>query len=103
MFVMIAAAVACNAAALLSQLAAATGGAAQWKAVGEVSATGTLSSSGFQGTAQLHDDVRSGRYASTSVLPVAGTTIQVFDGNNMWVRDISGGVHAYDSWYPRAG
>jgi PDZ domain-containing protein/aspartyl protease len=102
MFAVIAAAVACHAAALLAQVAAATGGAAQWKSVGEISARGALSSSGFHGVAELHDDVRGGRYASRSTLPVVGTTIQVYDGTNVWVRDISGGIHAYDSWYPRA-
>jgi hypothetical protein len=102
MFAIIAAVAACNAAALLAQVAAATGGAAQWKSIGEISARGTLASSGFSGTAELHDDVRAGRYASTSVLPVKGTTVEVYDGNAVWARDISGGVHAYDSWYPRA-
>lgn len=99
MFAIIAAAVACNAAALLAQVAAATGGA-HWKAVGEISATGVLASSGFRGVAELHDDVRDGRYATRSTLPVKGTTIEVYDGRKHWVRDISGGVHAYDAWYP---
>ena len=100
MFATIAAAVVCNAAALLAQVAAATGGA-HWRAVAEISATGSLASSGFRGAAQLHDDVRDGRYATRFTLPVVGTTVEVYDGRKRWVRDISGGVHAYDSWYPR--
>jgi hypothetical protein len=101
MLALVAAAVACNAAALLAQVGAATGGAA-WRAAAEISATGILTSSGFRGVSELHDDVRDGRYAARSTLPVKGTTIEVYDGSKHWVRDISGGVHAYDSWYPRA-
>src|ERR1700678_333600 len=96
-----AAALSCNPSALFAQVAAATGGAA-WKTVGEVSAVGNLASSGLHGTASFNEDVRFGRYANRSVLPVAGTTIEVYDGRADWARDISGGVHAYDSWYPHA-
>lgn len=101
MFAIIAAAVACNAAALLAHVATATGGAA-WKTVAEISASGRLASSGFHGAAELYDDLHGGRYAMRSALPVKGTTVEVYDGHRVWVRDISGGVHAYDSWYPRA-
>lgn len=101
MFAIIVAAVACNAAALLAHVATATGGGA-WKPVGEIAASGRLASSGFHGVAEVHDDVRGGRYAMRSTLSVEGTTTEVYDGRRVWVRDISGGVHAYDSWYPRA-
>ncbi|MGC2362642.1 MAG: aspartyl protease family protein [Candidatus Cybelea sp.] len=92
---------ACNAVALFAQVAAATGGSA-WNRVGEITASGALFSSGLRGTAQLSDEIRDGRYARLSALPVKGSTAEVYDGQNLWVRDISGGVHPYDSWYPRA-
>jgi hypothetical protein len=95
------AAFACNVGALLSQVALATGGSA-WKPVGEVAASGSLRSAGLHGTAQLREDVRSGRYTIRRTLPVAGTTIETYDGKTVWARDISGGVHPYDAWYPRA-
>ena len=92
---------ACNAAALFAQVAAVTGGAA-WNRVGEITASGTLVSSGLRGTAELRDDIRDGRYARWSTLPVKGSEGDVYDGHSVWARDISGGVHPYDSWYPRA-
>jgi hypothetical protein len=92
---------ACNAAALFAQVAAATGGAA-WNRVGEITASGRLLSSGLRGTAERRDDVREGRYARWSTLPVKGSQAEVYDGQSLWARDISAGVHAYDSWYPRA-
>ncbi|MGC9992203.1 MAG: aspartyl protease family protein [Candidatus Cybelea sp.] len=92
---------ACNAAALFAQVAAATGGAA-WSRVGEISASGALTSSGLHGVAELRDDVRDGRYARWSSLAVKGTEAEVYDGQTVWARDISGGVHPYDSWYPRS-
>lgn len=91
--------IACSAALLFAQLAAATGGS--WKNIGEISAVGTLTSSGLHGSAVLHDDLRSGRYAQRSTLPVKGTSAEVYDGHTLWSLDISGGVHPYDSWYPR--
>jgi PDZ domain/Aspartyl protease len=92
---------ACSASAVLAQVAAATGGAS-WKGASEVVASGRLTSSGLQGTALTYDDPRDGRYALRFRLPVKGTSVQVYDGHTVWARDISGGVHAYDSWYPRA-
>jgi hypothetical protein len=92
---------ACNAAALFAQVAAATGGAA-WNRVGEITASASLASSGLRGTAEFSDEIRDGRYARWSTLPVKGSEAQVYDGQSLWARDISGGVHPYDSWYPRA-
>jgi hypothetical protein len=92
---------ACSAASVLAQVAAATGGAS-WRSAGEIAASGRLTSSGLYGDAQLYDDLREGRYASRFRLPVKGTSIQVYDGRTVWARDISGGVHPYDAWYPRA-
>lgn len=92
---------ACSASAVLTQVAQATGGVS-WRGVSEIAASGQLTSSGLQGSAQLYDDVRGGRYAIRTALPVKGTRIEVYDGRTVWVRDISGGVHPYDSWYPRA-
>jgi PDZ domain/Aspartyl protease len=92
---------ACSASAVLAQVAVATGDAS-WKGVSEVGASGRLSSSGLHGTAQMYDDLRDGRYALRFRLPVKGTSAQVYDGRTVWARDISGGVHPYDSWYPRA-
>lgn len=91
----------CNAAAILAQLSAATGGPS-WKKVGELFASGRLTSSGLHGTAERDDDLRRGRYARRSVLSVAGQSAEVYDGQIVWSRDISGGVHPYDAWYPRA-
>jgi PDZ domain/Aspartyl protease len=96
-----AATISCNPAALFGQVASATGGAA-WKSAGEVSAVGKLRSSGLNGTAAFHNDMRSGRYTNRQTLSVAGETFEVYDGRTDWVRDISGGVHAYDAWFPRA-
>jgi PDZ domain/Aspartyl protease len=92
---------ACSAAAVLGQVAAATGGAS-WKRVSEVVASGRLTSSGLHGIAQTYDDLRDGRFALHFRLPVKGTSAEVYDGHTVWARDISGGVHPYDSWYPRA-
>src|SRR5579863_1153304 len=92
---------ACNAAVLLAQVAAATGGAA-WNRVGEITASGALTSSGLHGVAELRDDVRDGRYARRSTFPVKGSEAEVYDGHTVWARDISGGVHPYDSWYARS-
>jgi hypothetical protein len=92
---------ACNAAALFAQVAATTGGPA-WNRVGEITASGALVSSGLRGTAEIRDEVRDGRYARWSTLPVKGSKAEVYDGRSLWARDISGGVHPYDSWYPRA-
>jgi hypothetical protein len=93
--------IACNAAALFSQVAAATGGVA-WNRAGEVAAAGQLTSSGLHGVTELRDDLRNGRYARRSSLAVKGSEAEVYDGQTVWARDISGGVHPYDSWYPRA-
>ena len=85
----------------MMQLAGASGGTA-WNAVAQVSATGRLTSSGLRGTAELDSDVRDGRYAARYSLPVEGTSAEVYDGRTVWSHDISGGVHPYDAWYPRA-
>ncbi len=92
---------ACSAAAVLGQVAAATGGAS-WTGVSEVVASGRLTSSGLYGTAQTYDDLHDGRFALRFRLPVKGTSARVYDGHTVWARDVSGGVHPYDSWYPRA-
>jgi hypothetical protein len=92
---------ACSAATVLAQVAAATGGAA-WTGVSEVVASGRLISSGLRGSASLYDDLRDGRYARRFRLPVKGTSAEVYDGRTVWAADISGGVHPYDAWYPRA-
>jgi len=91
----------CNAPALLAQARAAAGGAA-WNRVGELAALGTVTSSGLRGRAELRYDLRRGRYSTRIALPVAGTTLEVYDAKTVWSRDISGGVHPYDSWYPRS-
>ncbi|HEY1867478.1 MAG TPA: hypothetical protein VGG70_04220, partial [Candidatus Cybelea sp.] len=85
----------------MTQLAAASGGRA-WNSVAEVSATGRVTSAGLRGAAQLDSDVRDGRYAARFRLPVEGKSAEVYDGRTVWSRDISGGVHPYDAWYPRA-
>jgi hypothetical protein len=92
---------ACNAAALFTQVAAATGGSA-WSRAGEITASGQLTSSGLHGVIEIRDDLRDGRYARRSTLPVKGSEAEVYDGQTVWARDISGGVHPYDSWYPRS-
>jgi hypothetical protein len=92
---------ACSAAALLMQVAAATGGAS-WKTAGEIGASGRLMSSGLRGAVELRDDVRTGRYAIRKMLPVLGASATIYDGKTVWAQDISGGVHPYDAWYPRA-
>jgi len=91
----------CNAPALLAQTRIATGGAA-WQRVDELAAFGNVTSSGLRGSAELRYDLRRGRYSIGISLPVAGTQLEVYDGRTVWSRDISGGVHPYDSWYPRA-
>jgi len=85
----------------LAQLAAATGGTG-WNRAGEITAWGRLTSSGLRGEARLSYDLRTGRYSKRFVLPVAGESAEVYDGKTVWSRDISGGVHPYDAWYPRA-
>jgi hypothetical protein len=92
---------ACNGAALFSQVAAATGGAA-WNRAREITASGQLTGSGLHGVTELRDDLRDGRYGRWSTLAVKGSEAEVYDGHTVWARDISGGVHPYDSWYPRS-
>jgi hypothetical protein len=91
----------CDAAALFAAMRAAAGGA-HWNAVRELTAVGAVTSAGLLGTAQLRYDLGRGRYAERFTLPVAGSNAEVFDGTTVWSQDISGGVHANDSWYPRA-
>lgn len=91
----------CDAQALFAAMRVATGGA-RWQNAGEVVAFGGVTSSGLRGTARLAYDLRRGRYAERFTLPIAGSNAVVFDGRTVWSQDISGGVHPYDSWYPRA-
>jgi len=97
---MIALAPACDARLVFAQMRAATGGA-YWDRIAQLSAAGSLRSSGLQGTAQLDDDLRSGRYAEYTALPAAGRSAYVFDGTNLWSQDISGGVHSLDAPFAR--
>ncbi len=87
--------------ALFNQLRSAGGGSA-WNSAGEVAASGRLTSSGLHGSADFRYDVRTGHYVQRTVLPVQGESDVVYDGRTVWSRDISGGVHPYDAWYPRA-
>ncbi len=79
---------------------AATGGH-RWETLAGISAEGSAVVAGLHGTAGFDDDLRNGRYARRFNIAVQGSSADVYDGTTMWAQDISGGVHAYDAWFPR--
>ncbi len=92
---------ACEAPPLLASLRAASGGPA-WDQVREISAQGSAQTSGLSGTAKLDEDLLGGRYAERLNVAGQGVSATVYDGATLWSQDISGGVHALDSAFPRA-
>ncbi len=91
----------CNPGVVLHDLYLATGGDA-WKQVAEVTARGSATTSGLNGTARFDDNLIDGRYARRMKIAVMGTTVDVFDGTSDWAQDISGGVRRVDSPYARS-
>lgn len=89
----------CDARLALAQMRTAMG--AGWNELGEVSAYGSATIAGLHGTAHLDDDLSAGRYAQRFSIPVMGPSAEIYDGTTVWARDISGGVHPYDSPYAR--
>jgi len=67
----------------------------------QVTATGSARMSGLTGVGRLDYDFRGGRYAQHFNIVVMGTSAEVYDGNAVWEKDISGGVHSLDAWFPR--
>ncbi|MFY9740234.1 MAG: aspartyl protease family protein [Candidatus Cybelea sp.] len=90
----------CDAAPALSGMRAAVGGA-RWNDVTQIAAYGTATMSGLRGSAQFDDDLVRGRYARRFRIAVMGSSDEIYDGSTTWVKDISGGVHPYDSPYAR--
>jgi hypothetical protein len=91
---------ACHAPAVFAEMRSATGGAA-WSRIGEIAAIGSVRMSGLRGTARFDDDLRLGRYAQRFDVAVMGSSAEVYDGRTVWAQDISGGVHPYDSEFPK--
>lgn len=91
---------ACDARLVLAQMRTAMGGAG-WNGIGEISAYGSATISGLHGTAQFDDDLTDGRYARRFRIAIMGPSAEIYDGSTVWARDISGGVHPYDSPYAR--
>jgi hypothetical protein len=89
----------CDARLALAQMRTAIG--AGWNEIGEVSAYGSVTIAGLHGTAHFNDDLSQGRYAQRFSIPVMGPSAEIYDGATVWARDISGGVHPYDSPYAR--
>jgi hypothetical protein len=94
------AAPACHARDALAQLRSATGGDA-WNGVSETTADGRATIAGLRGTGRIDVDRVHGRYAQSFDIAVMGRSAEVYDGTTIWARDISGGVHPYDTAFAR--
>ena len=90
----------CDVSRTLADMRAAIG-RQQWSSFAQATATGSATISGLKGTARFNLDFRSGRYAQYFDVAVMGRSAEVYDGTNVWAKDISGGVHPYDAWFPR--
>ena len=90
----------CDVSRTLADMRAAIGGQ-HWNSLAEATATGSVTMSGLKGTARFNLDFRSGRYAEYFDVAVMGGSVEVYDGTSVWAKDISGGVHPYDAWFPR--
>jgi PDZ domain/Aspartyl protease len=77
-------------------------GGERWNRFVETVAIGSVTMSGLKGNARFDFDLRSGRYAHHFDIAVMGRSDEVYDGATVWARDISGGVHRYDAWFPKA-
>jgi hypothetical protein len=91
----------CDVPRTLADLRAALGGE-RWKRFAQLSATGVAATAGLRGTARFDFDLRTGRYAQRFHIAVMGSSAEVYDGTTVWAKDISGGVHPYDAWFPQA-
>ena len=80
----------------------AAGGGAAWTGVAQTTAEGNATIAGLHGSGQLDLDVAHGRYARSFDISVMGRSAEVYDGKTIWTRDISGGVHPYDTPFARA-
>jgi hypothetical protein len=90
----------CNVSREFQQMRLAAGGAA-WSRIAEIDASALASVSGLHGTAQFDDDLARGRYAQRFDIAVMGRSEEIYDGAQVWAKDISGGVHPYDAPFPR--
>jgi len=86
---------ACDARVVYAKSYAATGGA-QWNAIAEIDARGTVSGSGLVGAFSSRTDVSGGRSAVADKLGIISTS-SVYDGTTEWRQDYSRGVHALNS------
>ena len=91
----------CSAGNVLAAVRSATGGSA-WNVVAQTTARGAAAIAGLRGTGQLEVDVAHGRYAQSFDIAVIGRSAEIYDGETVWARDISGGVHPYDTPFARA-
>ncbi len=91
----------CDVSRTLADVRAAIGGE-RWNRLRQAHATGSAVVSGLKGTARFDFDFRTGRYAQRFDIAVMGRSAEVYDGATVWSRDISGGVHPYNAWFPRA-
>ncbi|HTW82962.1 MAG TPA: pepsin/retropepsin-like aspartic protease family protein [Candidatus Sulfotelmatobacter sp.] len=87
------------AAVTLAHVRAASGD--HWNAIAQLTARGRATVSGLHGTARFDDDLRDGRTARRFSIAVMGPSAEIDDGRHWWSQDVSGGVHAYDAWFPR--
>lgn len=90
----------CDATQALNRMRVAIGGA-HWNGITQVTAYGTVTSSGLRGTARFDDELVRGRYARRFQMAVMGLNAEIYDGSTTWAQDISGGVRPYDSPYAR--
>ncbi len=90
----------CDARDVLAAMRSATGGDA-WRGVAETSADGQATIAGLRGSGRIDADRVHGRYAQFFDIAVMGRSAEVYDGRTIWTRDISGGVHPYDTPFAR--
>jgi hypothetical protein len=91
----------CDVSRTLADVRAVIGGT-RWNRFAQARATGSAAMSGLKGTARFDLDLRTGRYAQRFDIAVMGLSAEIYDGSTVWAKDISGGVHAYDAWFPKA-
>lgn len=90
----------CDVPHTLSQMRTAIGGD-RWNRLAQTTASGSVVVSGLAGRARFDRDLRGVRYAQRFHVAAMGSSAEIYDGTTVWAKDISGGVHAYDTQFPR--
>ena len=76
-------------------------GSVNWKGLGVLVQTGTENAAGLTGTFRMAQDLGTGHMHATSDFGVFQSA-EVWDGENHWRQDHSGGVHALNSAFSHA-